>query len=77
VLGGSCQIPIGGFATITDNLITLGGFVAHPDGSEMLTASASAPRDYADALGRAVAKKLLDQNAAELIEAVVAEQADR
>jgi hydroxymethylbilane synthase len=47
-----CQIPIGGFATITDDVITLGGFVAHPDGSVMLTASASAPRDYADALGR-------------------------
>ncbi|WP_147693230.1 hydroxymethylbilane synthase [Vogesella mureinivorans] len=77
VLGGSCQIPIGGFATLTDNLITLGGFVAHPDGSVMLTASASAPRDYADALGRAVAKKLLDQDAAPLIAAVIAEQAGK
>ncbi|MFC3627467.1 hydroxymethylbilane synthase [Vogesella amnigena] len=77
VLGGSCQIPIGGFATITDDVITLGGFVAHPDGSVMLTASASAPRDYADALGRAVAKKLLEQDAGPLIEAVIAEQADK
>ncbi|MDC7697115.1 hydroxymethylbilane synthase [Vogesella indigofera] len=75
VLGGSCQIPIGGFATITDDVITLGGFVAHPDGSVMLTASASAPRDYADALGRAVAKKLLEQDAGPLIAAVIAEQA--
>lgn len=77
VLGGSCQIPIGGFATITDDVITLGGFVAHPDGSVMLTASASAPRDYADALGRAVAKKLLEQDAGPLIEAVIAEQAGK
>ncbi|MEQ6289846.1 hydroxymethylbilane synthase [Vogesella sp. GCM10023246] len=77
VLGGSCQIPIGGFATITDDVITLGGFVAHPDGSVMLTASASAPRDYADALGRAVAKQLLEQDAAPLIAAVIAEQADK
>ncbi|SCK13450.1 hydroxymethylbilane synthase [Vogesella sp. LIG4] len=77
VLGGSCQIPIGGFATITDDVITLGGFVAHPDGSVMLTASASAPRDYADALGRAVAKKLLDQDAGPLIAAVIAEQANK
>ncbi|MFC3531542.1 hydroxymethylbilane synthase [Vogesella facilis] len=77
VLGGSCQIPIGGFATITDDVITLGGFVAHPDGSVMLTASASAPRDYADALGRAVAKQLLEQDAGPLIAAVIAEQANK
>lgn len=70
-LGGSCQVPLGGFATLTDNLITLGGFVAHPDGSVMLTASASAPREYADALGRAVAKKLLDDGAGPLIDAVL------
>ncbi|MBI3146782.1 MAG: hydroxymethylbilane synthase [Pseudogulbenkiania sp.] len=73
VLGGSCQIPLGGFATISDDVITLGGFVAHPDGSVMLTASASAPRDYAEALGRAVAQKLLDAGAAPLIAAVVGE----
>jgi hydroxymethylbilane synthase len=73
VLGGSCQIPLGGFATLTDDVITLGGFVAHPDGSVMLTASASAPRQYAEALGRAVAQKLLDAGAAPLIEAVINE----
>ena len=39
------------------------------------SASASAPRDYADALGRAVAKKLLEQDAGPLIAAVIAEQA--
>ena len=77
VLGGSCQIPLGGFATISDDLITLGGFVAHPDGSVMLTATASAPRDYAESLGRAVAKKLLDDGAGPLIDAVIAEQADK
>lgn len=73
VLGGSCQIPLGGFATLTDDVITLGGFVAHPDGSVMLTASASAPREYAEALGRAVAQKLLDAGAAPLIQAVIDE----
>ncbi|SME94141.1 hydroxymethylbilane synthase [Pseudogulbenkiania subflava] len=73
VLGGSCQIPLGGFATLSDDVITLGGFVAHPDGSVMLTASASAPREYADALGRAVAQKLLDAGAAPLIQAVIDE----
>lgn len=70
-LGGSCQIPLGGFATLTDDVVTLGGFVAHPDGSVMLTATASAPRQYADSLGRAVAKKLLDNGAGPLIDVVL------
>ena len=73
-LGGSCQVPLGAFATLSDDTLTLGGFVAHPDGSVMLTAAASAPRDYADALGRAVAKKLLDDGAAPLIAAVLKDQ---
>lgn len=72
-LGGSCQVPLGAFATLSENTLTLGGFVASPDGSVMLTASASAPADYADALGRAVAKKLLDDGAGPLIEAVLAD----
>ncbi|MDF0604539.1 hydroxymethylbilane synthase [Neisseriaceae bacterium TC5R-5] len=72
-LGGSCQIPLGAFATLTDGQLNLGGFVASPDGSIMLTASASAPQDYAEALGRAVAKKLLDDGAAPLIAEVLAQ----
>ncbi|MEO2217019.1 hydroxymethylbilane synthase [Chromobacterium vaccinii] len=72
-LGGSCQVPLGAFATLADGELTLGGLVAHPDGSVVLTASASAPVDYAEALGRAVAKKLIDAGARPLIEAVLAE----
>ncbi|TIC85995.1 hydroxymethylbilane synthase [Crenobacter intestini] len=71
-LGGSCQVPLGGFATLSDDVLTLGGFVAHPDGSVMLTATASAPRGYADALGRAVAKRLVDDGAQQLVDAVLA-----
>ena len=45
--------------------------VAHSDGSVVLTAQAQAPAQYADALGRAVAKKLADDGANEIIEAVL------
>ncbi|RMD00423.1 hydroxymethylbilane synthase [Aquitalea palustris] len=73
-LGGSCQVPLGAFATLSDEVISLGGFVAHPDGSVMLTAAASAPRQYAESLGRAVAKRLLDDGAKPLIDAVLKDQ---
>ncbi|QMT40640.1 hydroxymethylbilane synthase [Neisseria shayeganii] len=74
-LGGSCQVPLAAYCTESEGLLTLHGLVGHPDGSVMLQASAQAPLAYADALGRAVAKKLADDGAQEVIEAVLAEQA--
>lgn len=71
-LGGSCQVPLAAYCTADDNgILTLNGLVAHPDGSVMLTAHAQAPAEYADALGRAVAKKLSDDGAKEVIAAVL------
>ena len=74
-LGGSCQVPLAAYCTEENGLLTLRGLVGHPDGSVILQADAQAPAAYADALGRAVAKKLADDGAQELIEAVLAEQA--
>ena len=71
-LGGSCQVPLAAYCTADDHgLLTLNGLVGHPDGSVILTAQAQAPAAYADALGRAVAKKLADDGAQELIAAVL------
>ncbi|KPN71296.1 hydroxymethylbilane synthase [Neisseria sp. 83E34] len=73
-LGGSCQIPLAAYCTEENGLLTLRGMVGHPDGSVMLEADAQAPLAYADALGRAVAKKLADDGAEDLIAAVLGEQ---
>ena len=71
-LGGSCQVPLAAYCTADEHgLLTLNGLVGHPDGSVILTAQAQAPAEYADALGRAVAKKLADDGAQELIAAVL------
>ena len=75
-LGGSCQVPLAAYCTEENGLLTLRGLVGHPDGSVILQADAQAPAAYADALGRAVAKKLADEGAQELIEAVLKEQAE-
>ncbi|WP_038327802.1 hydroxymethylbilane synthase [Kingella kingae] len=72
-LGGSCQVPLAAYCTADDNgVLTLHGLVAHPDGSVMLTVQAQAPAEYADALGRAVAKKLADDGAKDVIADVLA-----
>lgn len=74
-LGGSCQVPLAAYCTDQAGLLTLHGLVGHPDGSVILRAQAQAPSEYADTLGRAVAKKLADDGAQELIAAVLAGQA--
>ena len=73
-LGGSCQVPLAAYCVMEDGLLTLNGLVGHPDGSVIIEASAQAPAAYADALGRAVAKRLADDGAEELIAAVLVEQ---
>ncbi|WP_416190059.1 hydroxymethylbilane synthase [Neisseria sp. CCUG17229] len=74
-LGGSCQVPLAAYCTEENGLLTLRGLVGHPDGSTILEADAQAPAEYADSLGRAVAKRLADDGAMELIEAVLKESA--
>lgn len=75
-LGGSCQVPLAAYAVVEGDNLYLRGLVAYPDGSEVITAEARAPRAYADALGRAVAKLLAEDGAEELIAEVLAAQAD-
>ncbi|MBO4576010.1 MAG: hydroxymethylbilane synthase, partial [Neisseriaceae bacterium] len=75
VLGGSCQVPLAAYATLAENdILSLRGLVARPDGTSVLIAQASAPRRYAEQLGRAVAKLLEDDGAKELIAEVLAQQ---
>ena len=36
-LGGSCQVPLGGFAQIDEEVLRLRGFVASQDGTRMIS----------------------------------------
>ncbi len=76
-LGGSCQVPLAAYATITDDTLHLRGLVGHPDGSVLIFAEAASPARYADALGRAVAKQLANDGAEELIADVLAASSDQ
>ena len=44
-LQGGCQVPIGSFATLSGNVLSLAGLVAKVDGSKVLKASASVTLD--------------------------------
>ena len=70
-MDGGCQVPIAGYATVDEDTITLTGLVAAPDASvaykETLTGT------DANELGKAVAAKLTEQGAFDLIQKVKAE----
>ena len=62
-LGGGCQFPIAGHATIEDNLMTLDGLVANPDGSQILRDSLTEAPENAEDLGATLATRLIDRGA--------------
>lgn len=62
-LGGSCQVPLGGYAEIVNDSLCLRGFVAEVDGSRIITGSVCGTRNQAEALGVALAEQLIAQGA--------------
>jgi hydroxymethylbilane synthase len=63
VFGGSCQIPLAAFATLTGEQMTLRAMVGTPDGKRFATAEASGPADAPERLGQQVADLLQGQDA--------------
>ncbi|NDV90447.1 hydroxymethylbilane synthase [Alteromonas sp. 345S023] len=69
-LEGGCQVPIGSFATLDGDALTLTGMVGKTDGSTLLFASATGPADTAASIGVEVAESLLAQGAGEILQAL-------
>ncbi len=72
-LQGGCQVPIGGFATLENDELTLNALVGSLDGSTIIRASGVAPVDKAEQLGIEVATKLLAQGADKILAEVYAD----
>lgn len=69
-LGGSCQAPVAGHAVpLADGRLQLTGLVGSPDGRQLLRETLAAPATEAEALGRQLARQLLDRGAAAIIRA--------
>lgn len=69
-LGGSCQVPLGGFAEIIEEELVLRGFVASPDGSRMLSAQLNGDPTAGKTMGIHLAKDLKAQGADEILDAL-------
>ena len=69
-LGGSCQVPLGGFAEIIKGKLVLRGFVASPDGSRMLSTQLNGDPTKGETMGVHLAKDLKAQGADEILDAL-------
>lgn len=73
-LGGSCQVPIAGFAEVKGAEIFFEGMVASLDGARMIRDRVSAQPKDAHKLGVRLAEQLMAEGAAEILDELMAEQ---
>jgi len=71
ILGGSCQIPIAGYATLAGTELRLHGLVATPDGQTLLKAKYAGDVSEAQQIGEQVAQDLINQGAQDIVQAVL------
>jgi hydroxymethylbilane synthase len=69
-LSASCDVPLGASATLDGDRLSIAGFVATPDGSTRLAATMAGGTADADALGTALAEKLLADGADRILAAL-------
>lgn len=67
LLGGSCQVPLGGFAEINSNILRLRGFVATPDGKHIISEEASGEPESGKKMGEQLAQNLKQKGADEIL----------
>ena len=69
-LGGSCQVPLGGFAEIESEVLRLRGFVASPDGTCIISNELSGKPEMGEVMGAQLAQNLKMQGAEEILAAL-------
>jgi len=70
VLGGSCQVPLGGFAEVKNGKLRMRGFVASQDGKRMMQSELTGDIEQPEALGNRIAQELRAQGADEILAAL-------
>ena len=68
-IGGGCTVPVGAYATLQGDILTLQAVIASPDGSQVVRHSETGTRDEAEQIGRNIAHFLREAGGAELLRA--------
>ncbi len=66
-LGGGCRTPIGAFAAVTGNTLTMTGMVASVDGAKIIRSQVEGEANHPEALGAQLARRLARQGAETLL----------
>ena len=69
-LEGGCQVPIGGFAELHGDQLSMRSFVGSPDGTKLVEGSVAGPAENAEQLGIQLADELLAKGAKEILDEV-------
>ena len=69
-LGGSCEVPLGCHAVRDGQNLALTGFVASPDGAQLIRRSLTGAVANAEELGSTLAQQLMDDGATEILAAL-------
>ena len=75
VVEGSCEVPVGAFATVRGETLELEAFVGMPDGTRVVRKSASGPCAEAERVGHALGEQLLAAGALDILRALQASHA--
>jgi hydroxymethylbilane synthase len=70
-MGGGCQVPLGAFAQVEGDTLSMIGMVGRPDGSQILKQSRRGPIWSPEAMGRELAQALLDEGGREILDALL------
>jgi len=76
-LGGSCQVPIAGRATLEGVQLTIKGLIASLDGRRVIAEQLTGPAESADALGMELGRKLLELGAGDILAEIAQHGTDR
>jgi hydroxymethylbilane synthase len=71
LLGGSCQVPVAGYATLEGSELRFHGLVGTPDGKTLLRATFAGDCSEAQQIGERVAEDLMAQGAQDIIKATL------
>ena len=66
-LAGSCQVPLGGFAEIADDVLRLRGFVSSVDGVRVVRSEVSGKPGEAEQIGKELAQRLIGMGADKIL----------
>jgi len=66
-LEGGCQVPIGGFAELDGDKLSMRAFVGSPDGKELVEGTVEGPAADAEKMGIELADDLLSRGAKEIL----------